>query len=133
MRPRPAFFQIWELEFRPSGRGNFQHRQCGAAASYPHAVLFLHNDKTDPGTQPLIGTGFRWNKQPGKIRAVEFDAGKQIIRIVGRKRARLGADDLPRIDRGDIGRSVELDVRRRGEFGKLECNRDGYVRGLIGR
>ena len=131
MSPRPALFEIGKLEVGPGRVGDFKHRQRGAAAGHADAVLFLDHDKTDPGPQPLVRPGAGGSEKPGKIRPVEFDTGKQIVRIVSGEWTGLGADDLPGIDARDIGGSVELNSRCRGELRKLEGNRDGYLGGLF--
>ena len=75
----------------------------------------LENDQRDERPQP-VAIGPRWREQPGEIRVVELDPG-QVVRLeIHGLIARLGPDDVPRIDADHVARAIQVHghLRRRG-------------------
>ena len=74
-----------------------------------HAGLVAHDDEAQPRAQLAARVRARRGEQPWEVGAIEVDAGEEVRFEVAAVRQRLHADDLPRIEAGDIGGSAQPD------------------------
>jgi hypothetical protein len=65
--------------------------------------LLAHHHQAQPRPQACIGIGARRCEQPREVRAVELDSRKTIRLEVAAARLWIGSNNLPRVDRDDIG------------------------------
>jgi hypothetical protein len=66
------------------------------------------------------------HEEPRKIRTIELDGGKEVGLEVSCAVGRLGADDLPDVNAGDIARRREAELLGHGRCGaRVQLNRHG--------
>ena len=110
MRPIPRIGQVGQRGRREHLDGRKRIGRPGSAAVNSPSC---ERDQDQPWPE-LVSVGRSGREEPGKIGGVELDPA-QVIRLeVGGGIARLGADDVPRVDADNIARPVQLDIHCRG-------------------
>ena len=92
---------------------DIDHRQRIGRDRKEREFVGLEHDQRKPRPQAIVlRRGGR--EEPGEVGRVEFDAAEIVRLEVDGEVARLGADDVPRIDADDVAGPEHLDRQRRG-------------------